>query len=237
MALSRNLTDLPYEQRRLVAVTSSSPMPSNINKIKKFTSEHRGATVAGGAAAVVGAALFSPVLLPVAGVAGVAGVVMGRRSLQDTAGMLNSKGINLLLISDDEAKQLIFPIGHWRPKVIYVGHPVNPSEYFPFSDFHRALFEHKVAEALRLVTGLGAKSVVVEHVQGWGRELGVNIGVGAPNTLGAEVSASAGLQRSQGTYIMSRMTLHPSGPAKVPPGLVWLPQEPLWREVVRARLE
>jgi hypothetical protein len=32
------------------------------------------------------------------------------------------------------------------------------------------------------------------------------------------------------------MTLHPSGPAVVPPGLVWLPHELLWQEVVRARL-
>jgi hypothetical protein len=95
----------------------------------------------------------------------------------------------------------------------------------------------KVAEALRLVTALGATSVAVEHVQGWGQGLGINIGLAVPSSLEAEFSASAGMQRSQGTYIMSRMTLRPTGPVKVPSDLVWLPHEPLWREIVRARLE
>ena len=143
----------------------------------------------------------------------------------------------MLVVTDAEAAQLKFPIGHPRYKVIYVGHPVNPAEYLPFSDFHRALFEHKVAEALRLVRALGATSVAVEHVQGWGQGLGISLGVALPTALETEVSTSAGTQRGQSAYVMSRMTLLPTGPATVPSDLMWLPQEPLWQEVVRARME
>src|SRR5208282_3743874 len=126
---------------------------------------------------------------------------------------------------------------HQREQRQRRGHPANHSQYFPFADSHRALFELKVDEALRLVIALGATNVAVEHVQGWSQGAGINIGLALPTTLPTDVSASAGVQRSQGTYIMTRMTLNPSGPPSVPPGLVWLPQEALWQTVVRARME
>ena len=150
---------------------------------------------------------------------------------------MESEGTDVLIVTDVEAAQLKFPIGHPRYRVTYVGHPVKPAEYLPFSDFHRALFEHKVAEALRLVRALGATIVAVEHIQGWDEGLGIHLGVALPTALEAEVSTSAGMKRGQGAYIMSRMTLLPTGPPTVPSDLVWLPQEPLWQEIVRARME
>jgi hypothetical protein len=175
----------------------------------------------------------------IAAAAAGAGVVMRRNAkfTSRAAGTLKSHGTNVLVVSKDEAAQLKFRFGHPRPKVTYAGHPADPFQYFPFADFHRMLFELKVDEALRLVIALGATNVAVEHVQGWGQGAGINIGLALPTDFPIDVSASAGVQRSQGTYIMTRMTLNPSGPPSVPPGLVWLPQEPLWQTVVRARME
>ena len=61
---------------------------------------------------------------------------------------------------------------------MYVGHPVDPTTYVPVADFHRFLFEHKVAEALRLIRSLGAVTVEVVRVEGWDRAVGVNLGAG-----------------------------------------------------------
>jgi hypothetical protein len=50
---------------------------------------------------------------------------------------------------------LRFPVGHSRKNVVYIGHSVGPPIYVPVADFHRLLFEHKVAEAQRMIRCLG----------------------------------------------------------------------------------
>jgi len=240
MTFPRRIADLPYQERRLLVVEPDLPM----QKVRKAMSRDQAAAATGIGAAGVGVAVVTAatggLALPIiAATAVAAGAAMRQKakSVTRAAGTLKSSGTDVLVVSNDEAAQLKFPLGHPRSKLAYAGHPANPSQYFPFADFHRALFELKVDEALRLVIALGATNVAVEHVQGWGRGAGINIGLALPTALPTDVSTSAGVQRSQSTYIMTRMTLNPSGPPSVPPGLFWLPQEALWQTVVRARME
>jgi len=104
-------------------------------------------------------------------------------------------------------------------------------------DFHRFLFEHKTAEALRLVRALGATEISVEHVQGWDERIGIDLGAALPETVQIELGASLTEQRRQGSYLLAKMTLRSSGRPRLPNDLVWLPTEPLWQEIVQARLE
>ena len=133
----------------------------------------------------------------------------------------------LLAVTPEEAAQLQFPIGHPRKKVVYIGHPVDPPLYVPVAVFHRYLFEHKVAEALRLIRSLGARTV----------EVGVGAGVPLPPSQPVELGVSVSRNRATGHSVMSRLTLSPSGKPHIPADLVWFPHEPLWKEVAQARLE
>lgn len=117
-----------------------------------------------------------------------------------------------------------------------MGHPIDPVTYIPLGDFHTFLFEHKVAEALRLIRSLGADSVDVVRVEGWDYSAGITLAAPLPGAEQVQVDATAGSERSQGRSVMARMKLKPSGKPSVPNDLVWLPHEPLWQEVVDARL-
>ena len=143
----------------------------------------------------------------------------------------------MIPVSSIEAAQLRFPVGHPRGKVAYIGHPIDPPVYIPVADFHRFLFEHKVAEALRLIRCLGAVTIEVVRVEGWDQSMGVGLGVTLPDFSHADVGASASHERATGRSVLSTMRLKPTQSPAVPPGLVWLPHEPLWQEVAQARLE
>jgi len=62
----------------------------------------------------------------------------------------------------------VLPMGHPLDDVAYVGNPAVPSVSFTLAEFHRQTFAHKVNEAVALVSALGALSMTVAAVQGWG---------------------------------------------------------------------
>jgi hypothetical protein len=150
---------------------------------------------------------------------------------------LRQGGENLIPVSSVEAAQLRFPVGHPRGKVAYIGHPIDPPVYIPVADFHRFLFEHKVAEALRLIRSLGAVTVEVVRVEGWDQTVGVGVSMALPDISQADVGVSASQERASGRFVLSTMRLKPTLSPSVPADLVWLPHEPLWQEVAQARLE
>jgi hypothetical protein len=142
----------------------------------------------------------------------------------------------LLAVTPVEATQLEFPIGHPRRKVVYVGHPIDKPKYLPVAQFHTFLFEHKVAEALRLIRSLGAQTVEVVRIEGWDHNAGIHLSVPVPGSDQVELGASAERNRASGNYVMTRMTLSPTEAPHVPDGLVWFSHEPLWMEVAEARM-
>jgi hypothetical protein len=150
---------------------------------------------------------------------------------------MQEAGEDLLAVSSEVADQLRFPVGHPRKKVAYIGHPVDPPVYIPVADFHRLLFEHKVAEALRLIRSLGATSIEVSSVEGWDQSLGINIGANVPAAESVDVGVSASRTSAKGRVVLSTMKLSPTQAPTLPPDLAWLPHEPLWQEIARARLE
>jgi hypothetical protein len=151
--------------------------------------------------------------------------------------------IPLLMISKSEAGQLRFGVGHPMVGVLYVGHPADPLVYVPMADFHRVLFEHKVAEAMHLLVELGATDVEIEHVSGWTSiaEVGINV-AGTVNTatgdnVTAETNLKLGRSKGQSGRVIYKMILRPHDEPKIPKDLVWFDHEPLWKEIAHARLK
>jgi hypothetical protein len=208
----KQISNLPYDQRRMIVVRDAETPD-------RALSSRRAA-----------AALVFAVLGPGRAGSLIAGAVMNKLMERSSV-----KG-RLLVVTNSEAAALRLPVGHPRSKVVYVGHPIDPVTYIPMAHFHTFLFEHKVAEALRLMRSLGADSVDVIRVEGWDRSAGIALAAPPPSAKQVQVGASAGFERGQGHSVMTRMRLKPQGPPCVPDDLVWLPHEPLWQEVADARL-
>ncbi len=151
-------------------------------------------------------------------------------------GRARESGVNIFAISRSEATQLIFPPGHPRNAVLYIGHPAMPKVYYTTADFHRVTFEHKFAEAIDLLMHLGATKIRVEHVTGWSKEfsshLSIPLGQGG-ETVGGEASAS----KTSGSRILYQATLDGTSKPEVPDGLVWYPHEPAWQSIAKGRVQ
>lgn len=214
------LLKLPYDQRRIIVVTDKLPAVAASTKSTWLE--------------VAKASLF----VGLGGVVGVAGVAA--QLIVEARQKMREAGEELVAVSWSDAEALRFPVGHPRKNVVYIGHPIDPPAYIPVADFHRFLFEHKVAEAQRLIRSLGALTVDVIRVEGWDQSSGVNLGVSVPTPPGApsvDVGVSAGRKASTGRTVLATMKLKPTRSPYIPDGLVWLPHEPLWQEVAQARLE
>lgn len=72
-------------------------------------------------------------------------------------------GIETIRVPIQQAGFLSLPPGHPQTDVLYVAHPSDPATYLPVADFHRLTFEHKFAEAIRLLMHLGARTISVTH--------------------------------------------------------------------------
>lgn len=224
---TQELLGMPYNQRRIIVVTDDPTVVSG--KLKAVLARR-----AGSLSDTLSSPKIRPVvrLLPSVAMANVVAAYLTKALSEMRKG-----GENLVPVSSAEAARLHFPVGHPRRRVAYIGHPVDPPVYIPVADFHRFLFEHKVAEALRLIRSLGAVSVEVVRVEGWDQTVGVGISVPLPEAYQVDIGVSASREHGSGHAILSTMRLNPTQSPWVPEDLVWLPHEPLWQEVAQARLE
>ena len=209
---------LPYDERRIIVVTDKMP-PAVTEARPLWPSDLR-----------------AGVLWWLTGGVSVTAV----RVIVEAVKEFRDAGESVMPISWEMARQLRFPPAHPRKDVVYVGHPVDAGSYIPVADFHRFLFQHKVAEAQRLIRSLGAVEMRVVHIQGWDRNAAATLGLGLPQVaagMDVEVGAQADLTESAGHQILMTMKLTPSCHPHVPDNLVWTPHEPLWQEVAAARME
>ena len=150
---------------------------------------------------------------------------------------LKTEGVNVLPISRTEAKDLIFPPGHTRNKVLYVGHPhpAASSVYYTVAEFHRKTFEHKFAEAIRLLMSLGAKEIEVEHVSGWSKDFAAKISAGIGKSPNLE--AEAGVSGQSKSKLLFKANLKENQSMCLPENLIWYYHEPSWQQIGEGRLK
>jgi hypothetical protein len=147
---------------------------------------------------------------------------------------LREEGVPILPVTSHQASALQLPIGHPRIGLIYVCDPADPRRYWPAAEFHRRVFEHKFAEAARLLMALGACSMQVRSERGWSGEMAAGMLAPIRGVLSRSAKASATAERS--SEMLLEASLEPSGPPEIPSGLVWYSQEPSWRMVAEGRM-
>lgn len=221
------LTELPYDQRRLIVVMQ----PQAARKAHDEPAQTSTAVVAA-AATAVGTRLIAGWIHP-ALVLATPLLIKAVRSFREQASQLGISD-EVLIVTPEQARALNLPLGHPQKKLVYVAHPAEPLTYIPFAQFHAFLFEHKVAEAIRLVRSLGATTISTSRVAGWKQVADLHADVPIPKT---NLGANAKKQRSEEASIETTMTLNPTKDPFLPDDLAWYPHEPLWKELAEARLE
>ena len=217
---SEDLERLPYDLRRLLTVVDEKDVVSPAKPLPRVERWWR----------ILDGPLGS--LLP-----GGAMAVLALDTVLEQSLKRRARSERLLVKLDHaQAASLTFPPGHPRVKVVYTGHPTAWRVYVPMADFHRFLFEHKVAEAQRLLRSLGAQTITVERVQGWDQSVGVSASAGVPAADAASLKASGGRIIGHEQSVLATMQLNPTHRPHVPSDLVWMSHEPLWQEIADARI-
>jgi hypothetical protein len=225
---------LSYQERRLVVVVGDDEVEVRRGATETVAGKGPRDSVPRLAAAAAGAFPRAvPLAVPVIGLAGVAvvAVAVGLRKLKDRS---ERAGLELLAVTDSQARNLMFPVGHPRRRVVYAAEPGAGGNYFPVAEFHRYVFDRKVSEALRLVRSLGATDISIEHVEGFDHSAGIDLSASPQDVA---VGAAGNSTRRTDSGAKFTMQLAPTLPAHVPSDLNWFASEPLWQEVASARLE
>ncbi len=221
-----SLLSRPYAERQRIVVADDAVVHAERQVEDKAADS--GKAVDWGQVAVLAASL-TPMLTTAALAAGVA------FETARAAARARDRGFEVLTISRTEAHVLRFPPGHPRDRVLYVGHPAAENLYYPAAGFHRLTFEHKFAEAIRLLMSLGATELEVEHLRGWSNEFAANLAVPLPS-VPVEVGAKGGQKQSKSSSALFRGTLRGSENPIIPADLVWYAYEPTWESVAEGAL-
>lgn len=156
-----------------------------------------------------------------------------KRGLDDRAMLAFRRRLGILMIGRAEAGVLRFDHGHPLADVLYVGHPARPDLYYPAAEFHRRVFEHKFAEAVKLLTSLGASRIALTQVQGRTQE--------AEQGGSAQVGLTLGFTRTRSERSWSGAQFIAefpgSGEPTVPDDLCWYPDEHTWQMIAHTRIE
>jgi hypothetical protein len=144
-------------------------------------------------------------------------------------------GVDVVQVARSEAATLLFPPGHPRDGVLYIGHPAMPTAYYTAASFHRLTFEHKFAEAVELLMHLGAAQLKVEHLKGWSREFSSRLAVSLPQV--AEVGGEAQGSAHSTASLLFEANLRGTAEPALPRDLIWYPHEPTWQAIAKGRLQ
>lgn len=138
---------------------------------------------------------------------------------------------SIAIVTGQVVSDLSLPPGAKR---VFARHPSAILRYFPVATFHDDLFQDKLAELDRLLAHLGAKtvSIVYEHESGSSGKAEASA-EGGTSTAGA---SAQGNRKDSKSAVLHSSFPRPKHPPTIPPGLSWLHEEPLWRQMADLRI-
>jgi hypothetical protein len=143
-------------------------------------------------------------------------------------------GLGVIYSDTGSASSLRFPAGHPVHNLLYIAHPTDPERYLVAAQFHRNAFEDKLAEAIGLLQSLGAKRMTVHHVSGWRDE--VSLSMGSEGIKQVALDAKAMRSHGADSKVLYEAEYDPEHVPKLPDGLHWFHDEPLWEKLAEGRL-
>lgn len=138
-----------------------------------------------------------------------------------------------------------FPVGHPQANILYLGHPLIPTEYIPFEDATEILFLSKLREFCYLAQCLGAEEILIRRTKGTDmsnsidKTLGGSVDVGR-KFLGASAEFNNKVHEKRDEQKNDAMELvqhfQPTKYPFCPSDLIWFDTDDTWKNMVRQRL-
>lgn len=147
---------------------------------------------------------------------------------------LSRIGVHLLPWSSHEA--YTFPHGSPSPGTLYVLNPVEPSTYLPASTFHPSVFEHKLCEATRLASSLGAEQITIRRRGGWRKDILPGLNETLMEVI-PSISSSAPDSYERMENVVFSVVTHPIQMQHLPSNLLWYESEHHWKMLAEARIK
>ncbi|MEI8148423.1 MAG: hypothetical protein WCG62_05015 [Actinomycetes bacterium] len=227
---------LPYFDRKLIVVERDAAVEAVRRAASENAESKPGLRVSNfaplpqgrGVAGATGVAALGVAALGVVGAGAAAIYLWKARQRSDNA------NLPILVVATTQAESLSFPSGHPVQKVVYVADPGVAGNYYPVARFHRYLFDHKLAEALRFLRSLAATEISIEYIEGFTQSANIDFSLSPPASGGGEIGGGVDRVRNAGAKITQ--DLRPTAPAHIPKDLIWYREEALWQDLADARL-
>lgn len=162
----------------------------------------------------------------------------------------------------DKLGDIMFPPSHPVEGELYVGHPFQPTCYYPVDGYEQMLFESQFVELNHLLQCLGATEIKSEHVKGSlvlkESESNSSDGYSSHKTQRGDggnkvftVDANRDVNRSNASYneqnrmnrtelgkrLMSVQKFSPKKAPYIPEDLVWFHHNDTWQKLAQQRLQ
>ncbi len=138
-----------------------------------------------------------------------------------------------------------FPVGHPQANILYLGHPLIPTEYIPFEDATELLFLSKLREFCYLAQCLGAEEILIRRTKGTDMSNSIDKTLGGSVDVGRKfLGASAEFdnkdheKRDEQKNDTMELVQHfqPTKYPFCPSDLIWFDTDDTWKNMVRQRL-
>lgn len=143
------------------------------------------------------------------------------------------KNEKVLAVGLKESQAFRFPPRHPMLGEVYALHPTDNTKYYTISNYHRLAFESKHAEAINLLSSLGANRIVIKCEKGWNLSFSASVNASAPEV---DLEASAGHQDERTSSLYTELRFPGHNTPKLPDELHWYHYEPIWESVALSRI-
>ncbi len=170
-----------------------------------------------------------------------------RRVLLIAEGYKTNDSKSMLVVNPKYLPENItFPVGHPIVNHLYIGHPLEPSAYFPLDSYQLELVRDRLFEFCHLVQSLGATDINIEVLDA---NYSDNSSTSSNNVSGSAgfkvVKANASYSEQQSNQLINslkqsiRLSQHfsPNSEPVIPDNLKWYNYEPSWKKLCEQRLK
>lgn len=229
MSGSNEFLKIPYEERQLILVVKNED--EKIEKIKKLQRDKEfGKKLLSGLAVAQALAFVAPGGLLLRSALTVAASVLSNQAFNSTKKTTNkSEGI-FYIATVKEVEAVKFPTVKPVNGKVYAVNPAALDIYYEAPGFHKAVADHKFAEAINLLQSLGATRIEAINIEDQGKSAGGGVSV---TDFG---KGDVNYQNSHSSKKVFNATYKPKHNPTLPTDLNWYHIEKQWQNIADGRL-
>ncbi len=222
----KTLIELPFEERRYIAVVSDEDFKEQTTAVEPDGSAGSVWPVAG----MIASAFIPGGLILRAGLAVTSlavGIYTARRGSKP-----QPISDSVIPVTMRQTTELMFRGGSAEIGQVYAANPVNDVVYYQIGSYNDDVVDHKLSELERLLNSLGAKHYRVSYEDSDSSQSSLSANAKRVATVNLEAEVTRARKRR-----FERSGTSDGGVPALPDNLVWFHREPSWQALAEARIK